>query len=207
MDTAIVRLSRRPGNDKRDEEGRDPDGGCDEEGLDVAVFQRLHDGREEVLECLGEERGVLQKNKKVDAPVGEDGVEGFLDGRGGGVVCLAGVVDEAPLRVGFFFVFEPAGCSWIVRKQNSIPLILVNLKNIWVRCSRDKQRQGDSDASLDDKQPPPASDSMGHVQVPQDACADESAKGVCEGASCIEPGDAVAQFLAGIPARPVRWRY
>lgn len=150
---------------------------------------------------------MLQKNKKVDAPVGEDGVEGFLDGRGAGVVCLAGVVDEAPLRIGLFFVFEPAGCSWVVRKQNSIPLIHVNRMNSWVRCSRDKQRQGDGDASLDDKQPPPASDSVGHVQIPQDARANESAKGVGEGASCIEPGDAVAQFLAGIPTRPVRRRY
>lgn len=70
--------------------------------------------------------------------------------------------------------------------------------------SRDKQRQGDGDASLDDKQPSPASDAMRHMQIPQDARTNESTKGVCEGASCIEPGDTVAQFLAGIPARPAR---
>lgn len=70
--------------------------------------------------------------------------------------------------------------------------------------SRDEQRQGDGDASLDDKQPPPASDAMRHMKIPQDARTDEPTKGVCEGASCIEPGDTVAQFLAGIPARPAR---
>lgn len=63
---------------------------------------------------------MLEENEEVDAPVGEDGVQGFLYRRGAGIVCFAGVVNEAPLGVGLFFIFEPAGCGWVVWEEDSI---------------------------------------------------------------------------------------
>lgn len=197
MDAAVVCLARCPGHDQRDEERGYPDRGCDEQSDDIFVLECLHNGRKKVLKSLGEERGMLQEDEEVDAPVGEYGIQGFFDRRCPGIVCLASVVDQSPLCIRLFIIFQPACRRGIVGEGEPNVRQATNAENV-----RNEQRQSNRNASLDDEQPPPACNAMRHVQIPQYSSPNQASKGIGQGATGIEPGNPITQLLARIPARP-----
>ena len=55
VNTAIIRLPRGPGYQKRDQERGNPHGRSDQKRVNLAISQRFHYSREEVLEILGQE--------------------------------------------------------------------------------------------------------------------------------------------------------
>lgn len=68
---ALAVAARGPGDDQRHQEGADPDGRRDEQGLDVAEAERLDDSGEHVLEALRQQRRVLQQREQVQSRVAE----------------------------------------------------------------------------------------------------------------------------------------
>ena len=63
MQPSIVRFAGGPCHKERYQEGSNPDGRGDKEGLDSPITQSLDNSREEVLEVLGEERCMLDQDE------------------------------------------------------------------------------------------------------------------------------------------------
>lgn len=114
VDAPIREPPGRVRHHKGDQEGQDPDGHGQQQGLDVAVAERLQDGREEVLEGLGEQRAVLQQREQVQPRVPQREHDALLHGRGVGLVGLARVLDEPPARVRALLGRQPGGRRRVV---------------------------------------------------------------------------------------------
>lgn len=119
MDAAIVRLARRPGDQQGNQESSDPHRRSDKKGFDISIIERLDDCREEVLEVLRKERGVLQENEQIDAFISKYQRQGFFDTARARVVSLACIVQETPLGVVLLLFIQPGCGGRVVGKRET----------------------------------------------------------------------------------------
>lgn len=119
MDAPIPGLATRIRDPETNQKSQEPHRSSEQQRGDLGVSESFDDGRKEVLECLSEERDVLEEDEDVQAVVFESEQETVFDGYRRGSVGLFGIINEAPLcKVALFFT-QPFGCRGEVGEKDT----------------------------------------------------------------------------------------